>query len=218
MRTILSKDCCEKCDRPLKKTGNCMSCSRKGKLNPFYKHGKWNKVKCIDCGKGVSYTSIRCQSCCQKGKLNHSYKKEGSLSPSWKGGKPICNCGREMSRVSTKCSICEYSNRYGENNSNWKNGLTKIGKRIRNLKVYKEWYGACLERDNYTCQKCGAIENIEVHHIISIRAIIKEYNITDSKQALEVAILWMLENGITYCKDCHCLEDKLRHSISERRD
>lgn len=46
---------------------------------------------------------------------------------------------------------------------------------------------ACLQRDNYTCQQCGNIENIEVHHWEPYRFCYDN----------------SLENLITFCELCH---------------
>ncbi len=35
---------------------------------------------------------------------------------------------------------------------------------------------SCLERDDYTCQKCGARSNIIVHHIKQLYNIVQKYN------------------------------------------
>lgn len=64
----------------------------------------------------------------------------------------------------------------------------------RTTLAYKQWRIKCLERDNYTCQKCGCTENLHVHHI-------KPYA-NNPKLATKVS------NGITLCKDCHKLEHR----------
>jgi 5-methylcytosine-specific restriction endonuclease McrA len=171
---------------------------------------------CIDCGKVIYYESIRCKVCANTGKLNPLSGYFGDLNPNYKNGKPKCACGKELHYGHTKCIDCYTDNFYGSGNPNWKDGVTLIGRRIRNLKVYKEWYKACLERDNYTCQRCGSKENLEVHHKISVRKIIKDNNIKDSKMALDVPELWMLEIGITYCFNCHCFVDRARWFLSRR--
>lgn len=57
----------------------------------------------------------------------------------------------------------------------------------RNLSLRKE----CLERDNFTCRKCGLIDKssrlLEAHHINPL------FNGGTDK----------LDNLITLCKDCH---------------
>jgi hypothetical protein len=89
----------------------------------------------------------------------------------------------------------------GEKNHNYKHGLAKSKKYIKNIirksLEYKEWRKAVFERDNYTCQKCGVKNGngeeiyIEAHHI-------KSY---DKYPQLRFAI----SNGQTLCKKCHLL-------------
>lgn len=44
----------------------------------------------------------------------------------------------------------------GPNNPQWKGGATDRIKNMRNQAKYKEWRKLVFERDNYTCQECGA--------------------------------------------------------------
>lgn len=48
---------------------------------------KHNKI-CIDCGKKISYLSVRCKSCANKFRAGTYNKKSysGNESPNWKGG------------------------------------------------------------------------------------------------------------------------------------
>ena len=60
----------------------------------------------------------------------------------------------------------------------------------RKTKQYKDWRQCVLERDNYTCQRCGRKGgNLNAHHI-------KEY----SKYP---GLRYEVENGVTLCKKCH---------------
>lgn len=83
----------------------------------------------------------------------------------------------------------------GEKNPNWKGGLTKREETLAHrLRVeLKNWAKKILERDNYTCQKCGVRlrekEVMEVHHIKPV-----------SKYP---SLVLDIENGITLCKNCH---------------
>lgn len=54
---------------------------------------------------------------------------------------------------------------------------------------YTKFRNKVLERDNYTCQKCGSTENLEVHHK-------KPY-------AKYPKLRTVVSNGITLCKECH---------------
>ena len=79
----------------------------------------------------------------------------------------------------------------GENNSNWKGGITPINFKVRHSEEYMKWRRDVLVRDHFTCQKCGhRFINIVAHHI---------------KYFSEYKELWFdVTNGITLCKNCHC--------------
>jgi hypothetical protein len=76
-----------------------------------------------------------------------------------------------------------------ENHPNWKGGITPQNTFERNCPEYKAWRTAVYQRDNYTCQKCGAKGKIQAHHRIPFSV--------DKSLRLEVS------NGITLCKNCH---------------
>ena len=87
----------------------------------------------------------------------------------------------------------------GEKNHNYKHGLARdkryLKKVIRNSFEYKEWRKAIFEKDNYTCQICGAKSQkgisvyLEADHILSFDKYIKlRFDIT---------------NGRTLCRECH---------------
>lgn len=56
----------------------------------------------------------------------------------------------------------------------------------------KAWAKAVLERDNYTCQRCGSTENLRAHHIFWV-----------SECPSVAGELW---NGVTLCETCHIKE------------
>jgi len=63
-----------------KNTERCRSCSKKGKRNINYIHGKSSeKNYCIDCNIEINWKSKRCASCAQKGVL-HSHYIDGRCS------------------------------------------------------------------------------------------------------------------------------------------
>jgi hypothetical protein len=84
------------------------------------------------------------------------------------------------------CSEClrEYLNR----ENHWKDERTMA----MNKNEYKKWRQYVLERDNFTCQRCGEKEaQLNVHHLYSFRDY-KLFRIS----------VW---NGITLCRNCHNL-------------
>ena len=77
----------------------------------------------------------------------------------------------------------------------WKGGLTDKNRLLRNSFETKEWRKKVYERDNYTCQECGARSgngirvNLEADHIKSWSKYPK--------------LRHELNNGRTLCKSCH---------------
>ena len=77
----------------------------------------------------------------------------------------------------------------------WRGGITPINTIIRHSLEFKEWRKKIFERDNYTCQDCGAKSRIErviylhPHHIKSF--------------AFFPELRFDVNNGLTLCEDCH---------------
>jgi len=98
---------------------------------------------------------------------------------------------------------------------------------IRNFIGQSEYYKNILKRDNYTCQKCGSKENLEVHHIKPLNIIFEEFlnqypHLNPTKNKEEVLALiktykpfWDLNNGQTLCLKCHCLVEQQEYSRKE---
>lgn len=89
------------------------------------------------------------------------------------------------------CKFCVYENRKGENNNNWKGGISPENEAIRKSFEYKRWRRAVFKKDNYTCQCCGRNRKIKInaHHLDG-------YNWCVEKR-------FDKENGVTLCEDCH---------------
>src|SRR3990167_5082357 len=78
----------------------------------------------------------------------------------------------------------------GENNNNWKGGITHIHKALRDSLEYEEWRKKVFERDLYTCQKSGQVGGyLHADHI-------KRFS--DYPE-----LRFDLNNGQTLCFDCH---------------
>jgi len=134
----------------------------------------------------------------------HRYGEE---SPHWQGGRSRCAvCNIELSGYDH--NYCkEHLDRSGENNPSWKGGVTSLYLSIRSSDEYREWRDAIKNRDNFTCQYCGDKigGNLHSHHIKMFNEIIEENNITTFEAALNCSELWDLDNGVTYCENCHKL-------------
>lgn len=80
-------------------------------------------------------------------------------------------------------------NQTGPANNNWKGGVTNTNQKRRNDPRLVEWRKAVMERDNFTCQDCGAIGYLQAHHIVPFSE--------DFSKAFDV------NNGKTVCVPCH---------------
>lgn len=75
----------------------------------------------------------------------------------------------------------------------WKGGVTPIHNAIRNSEENKIWIKSVLLKDGYKCVKCGSKKKIIAHHIINFSDLYIDLN----------EILWDVNNGITFCEECH---------------
>ncbi len=81
----------------------------------------------------------------------------------------------------------------GENSNNWKGGITPEMQRQRDSIEYKEWMRAVYKRDQYKCHRCNInTHDLVAHHIINFAKLYRENQ-----------YLWDVNNGITFCRDCH---------------
>jgi hypothetical protein len=92
----------------------------------------------------------------------------------------------------------------GEKHYNWKGGVSNIKDRLKHTLEYSNWRFKIYNRDNFTCQNCGAIGGkLNCHHIKAFAKIIIEYDIKSFEDALICQELWDINNGITLCEECH---------------
>lgn len=81
-------------------------------------------------------------------------------------GKKLSEETRKKISEALKGKPCFWSR--GENNKNWKGGVTKLNAYFKMGEEYKKWREEVLKRDNYTCQKCGVRGGkLQVHHILN---------------------------------------------------
>jgi hypothetical protein len=121
--------------------------------------------------------------------LSEEHKKK--LSIIFKGENSP-NFGSHRSEESKlKMSLAKIDKYNGENNPNWNGGITPENNKIRHSIEYKIWRAKVFKRDNWTCQKCNRKKGVKIraHHI-------KPF----SKYP---ELRYDINNGITYCKDCH---------------
>ena len=93
---------------------------------------------------------------------------------------------------------------------------SKLQKRIRESQKYSDWRLFVFSRDSFTCQQCGRKEIwLEAHHKESFSNILKKNNIKTYEESLICDELWNINNGITYCNECHSKTDILRKKFKK---
>ena len=114
-----------------------------------------------------------------------------SNSTSFKKGNVPWTTGRGHTKESIeKMSLAKRGKYTGKNHWNWKGGITPPNRRIRHSIEFRLWRESVFARDNFTCQKCGKIGvYLQPHHIKNFA----EYP----------ELRFAIDNGITFCKDCH---------------
>ncbi len=171
----------------------------------------WDKRKTLDkiAGElGCSRPTIRSW----MSEYNLPCRKSGfekGYTP-WSKGKKLSPLSKERrdklikankGRVAwNKGKICNL----GENNPNWKGGISKFNERIRKCFLYRQWRSDVFTRDDFTCQKCGRRGmTINAHHVIPFVLIFTLNDIKTFGQAQNCEELWNINNGITLCEKCH---------------
>jgi hypothetical protein len=85
----------------------------------------------------------------------------------------------------------------GENNPNWKSGITPASTQWRNKhsQELKRWRKEVIERDDRKCRSCGSKipSDLQAHHIVPLA------------ESHPTALMTM--NGVTLCKACHYKTD-----------
>lgn len=176
------KGYCPKCANQLEEKRSIISVAHKGKSL-----SKEHKLRISESQRGKVLSNEHKQrlSKANRGKV-FTAEHRCKLSESHKGERnPF------YGRHHTKETIQRMS---GENNVNWKGGITSEYVKIRESHKNRIWRRDVFERDMYTCQKCGDTQggNLNAHHII---------NFADIYDTNELA--YDTTNGITFCDVCH---------------
>ena len=86
----------------------------------------------------------------------------------------------------------------GENNPNWKGGISRVQDKIRNSLEYKEWRETVFLRDNNACVLCGIQGDINSPYLHADH--IKSF-------AHHPELRTEVTNGRVLCRNCHCQTD-----------
>jgi 5-methylcytosine-specific restriction endonuclease McrA len=130
----------------------------------------------------------------------------------------LCSCGKEKSYSATSlgharscgCLIIENKNR-GSEHWNWNGGITPENAAIRNSLESKQWRIAVFERDNYTCQDCGARSKKGLKKPVKLVA----HHIKSFFEFSELR--FDINNGITLCDDCHKKTDNFGEKAKRKK-
>ncbi|MDV3952128.1 hypothetical protein CMT77_07850 [Elizabethkingia anophelis] len=196
-----NKKPCPKCGGEMSQVAKvCFEC-RKNRI----------KSKCIVCESEFEYkASTNKQTCSRK----CAYKLRGERSGNSQSRKVNIQCEKcgKQKLVSPAyenrrfcSSTCAYEFNSGENNVNWKGGISSERAKFDTSKEFKEARKKVWKRDNATCQRCGERFNhtqltFEVHHIIPF-----EYE----KGRCDI------ENLVLICNPCHNWIHSRRNTNSE---
>lgn len=156
-------------DKHLKRYKNCEICKEKFFCRSLFKYqtGKYCSRKCQAEAFSIKKVGKRPYQMTDKTRKAISEAKKGI--PIW-GGK------RKVTWLT------------GENNFNWKGGITT--KDVMQRKLFRRsMQRQVFERDNYTCQMCGSRKDLQVDHIQS--------------WADYVELRFNMNNCRTLCAKCH---------------
>ena len=173
----------------------------------------WNKGKHYSkeqLGK-MNFSGLEKGRGLRKGKTFHEFS--GENHPGWKPKTsftcPVCKKEMLLSPWELRrkyCSLtCRGLDKRGANSPVFKgeNALAKLRQRIMQMAEYTEWRLVCFRRDNFTCQECGSLRPLEVHHKTSYAELKKRYKFNSPETARMCKELWDIDNGITLCRSCH---------------
>ncbi len=167
---------------------NCLICKKEFKTWP-------SRIK---IGEG-KYCSKSCANNAKTGKPN--LKKRYNIFNSCESCKNdfrVAKWNKDQRFCCRKCvSVWQAISRRGENNHQWRGGLSRIGQRLRNTVDYAKWRIAVLRRDNFTCVKCGYKSKTTINKKSDVQVDhIKQF-------AYYPTLRLNIGNGRTLCISCH---------------
>lgn len=165
----------------------CPVCGKTFKCPYRFNIGRWKKTK---------YCSIQCASI---------GKRKRVILDCVVCGKPFETHLSRKDKYVTCSKECHDINKRenspkGEKAPGWRGGITPAIRLLRESTRYVRWRKKVYERDNYTCQECGATGvYLNAHHIKPF-ILFPEYRFD-------------LSNGITLCLKCHAKTETYGNKI-----
>lgn len=178
----------------------CFICNKEFKVEKSRKDtAKYCSKRCFGANQKTFYQQSRNRFFCKLCKVE--FYRKPSINSSFcsapcrakfigqtKVGIPLSEeTKKKMSNAQLGKKHPEYS---GANHWNWKGGKQKD--RHKGTQ-YARWRKQVFERDNYTCQDCGATGYLNAHHLLSW------VNFPELR--------FDINNGITVCVSCHAKRD-----------
>lgn len=165
---------------------------------------------CPQCSKSFKTYQAKfcCKDCYSQFQKGNDYLAEHRYSGSpWNKGKIL---GSRVRPIIKECILCRESytvKPYRRDIAKYcspkcsqvarDEGKSPLYKRIRKSAQYKQWRKAVFERDDYTCQDCGARNTKGFGKAVVLQADhVKPF-------ALYPELRFELTNGRTLCVDCH---------------
>ena len=135
----------------------------------------------------------------EEGKKNISIAKKGTHPKTEFGNmrEPYFK-GKEMPQETRDRIREKNKGKHSSPNTEFKSGsehprYNYVGGRIQlnslEIGLLVEWSRKIKSRDNWTCQFCGSLDNLNAHHILGVTGYPER--------------IFDLDNGITLCFDCH---------------
>lgn len=91
----------------------------------------------------------------------------------------------------------------GKANPNWRGGFTSFRHQLHTSSTYKHWRGEAFKINGRECNLCGSTNDLQIDHIVPLKILLEENNITDMDSAINCSKLWDFNNTRTLCLECH---------------
>lgn len=168
--------------------------------------GVRNPCYCKECGVEfypADYVKrVYCSCSCYKSGRFKNYRGEGHhLYKKEKQRVFVCGfCNQEFvprshGNVNKFCSnTCFAQYNSGENNANWKGGISSENHKIRSSQAYNQWRMSVLQRDRFSCVNCGYRSRGKKSRDV----------VVDHKKPFSLfpELRFVIDNGRTLCRNC----------------
>ena len=209
------------CDTCFDERVQCPTCPRL--MRKYYRGTAKVRKTCRECLRRPHLESRAGHAQCRVCKGRYARKKGSKdtcmVCPVCLSRRGTCPaCGRDMPYYSTKGDVRSFCSEACKLRTNchtpemfakaalahYGNGprKTPAAQLVRASAAYSRWRRAVLKRDNRTCQRCGGITDLEVHHVHAFK----------DDEAKRMAV----SNGITLCIKCHAAVDPARRTTASR--